>query len=358
MISRNITPVRGTCSIVVTVAVITALVFGTAVSVGTVGAQSTPSGADGEYAVIQGDECFTIEPLGDGSQSVEAFYDYRTPNTTPSSYSYSSFGTTHLQEDDTSRLFLYEGSNGLSLVLLHDQYNGSSAGGAVTMQFDGLPEDGEWVLEDDDYDGRIDEFDHRGTSSRITWAYTDSRNDGAVFRGGLGDDFDITIDPAFNDAADFRVYEGEITDWQVLSATGDGYERTSLAMSEPIEIQSGGCTSYAVTELETGGTVEAGDSVDITATITNDGERTVTTEIPFLVDGETIDEQEVTLEPGETTTLTTTTTFDEAGTYTVEAGDQTAAVTVDGSGNAMPGFGVVGLTLVLLLGVLIARYRQ
>lgn len=347
----------GTRSVGVTIAIITAIVFAT-VGAGIGAAQSTPSGDDGEYAVVQGDRCFTVEPLGDGSQSVEEFYDYRTPNTSPSSYSYSSFGTTHLQKDDTSSLFLYEGSDGVSLVLLHDQYNGSSSGGAVTMQFGGLPADGEWVVEDDSYDGRDDEFSHRGTSSRITWVYTDGRNDGAAFRGGLEDNFDITIDPAFNDAADFRVYEGQITDWQVLSATEGGHEQTSLDMSEPIEIQSGGCTSYAVTELETGGTVTPGESLDITATVANDGDRTVTTEIPVTVDGTTIDEQSVTLEPGETTTLSTTTSFDEAGTYTVEVGNRTTEVTVDESGGAMPGFGVGTAALALLFGGLLAYYRR
>ncbi|MDF9745973.1 CARDB domain-containing protein [Natrinema salsiterrestre] len=357
MIIRDNISVIGTCSVLAAVAVLIAFAFGTAVGVGTVAGQSAPSDAD-EYAVVQGDECYTIEPLGDGSQSVEEFYDYRTPNTTPSSYSYSSFGTTHLQEDDTSSLFLYEGSDGISLVALHDQYNGSSPGGAVTMQFDGLPEDGEWVIEDDSYDGRYDEFDHSGDSSRITWAYTDGRNDGAAFRGGLEDDLDLTIEPAFNDAADFRVYEGEITDWQVISATEDGHERTSLDMSEPIELRSGGCTSYAISDLETDGTVTAGDPVDITATVTNDGERTITTEIPFLIDGETVDEQDVTLEPGETATLSTTATVDEAGTYTVGVGDRSTEMTISDGGDRMPGFGVGAVILMAVLGVLIVRYRR
>lgn len=236
-----------TYSIVATVAVVALLVLATTAGVSVVAAQSSSSHTDGEYAVIQGDECFTIDPLGNGSQSVEAFYDYRTPNTEPSSYKYSSYGTTHLQRDNTSSLFLYEGRDGLSLVLLHEQLDGNTSGGAVTMQFDGLPEDGEWVVEDDRYEGRDDEFTHDGSSSRITWVYTEGRNDGAAFRGDLTDDARITIDPAFNDAADFRLYEGNITDWQTLSAADDGYERTSLEMTEPIEIRSGGCPSAPVT---------------------------------------------------------------------------------------------------------------
>ncbi|MDS0475117.1 CARDB domain-containing protein [Natrinema sp. 1APR25-10V2] len=358
MTVRDNSSTVGTYAVVVAISAVVAVVVGTSVSVGIVAAQSAQSGASEEYAVVQDDECFTVEPLGNGSQSVESFYDYRTPYTSPSSHTYSSFGTTHLQKDDTSRLFLYEGSEGVSLVLLHDQHRGNSSGGAVTMQFDGLPENGEWVVEDDSYDGRDDEFDHRGSSSRITWVYTDSRNDGAAFRGGLEDEFGITIEPAFNDAADFRVYEGRITDWEAISATDGGYERTSLDMSEPVTIQSGGCTSHAVTDLETTGTVAPGGSVDITATVENRGDRTVTTEIPITVDGELVDEQAVSLGPGETTTLSTTTTVDEAGTYTIAVGNQTTEVTVTENSDGMRGFGVGAVGLMALLGVLIVRYRR
>ena len=355
---RNSTPARSTYSLVVTSAVIAMVVFGATIGTGIVTAQSAPSRGDVQYAVVQGTECFTIDPLGDGSQSVEAFYDYRTPTTEPSAHTYSSYGTTHLQEDDTSSLFLYEGTAGPSLVLLHDQYGGNSSGGAVTMQFDGLPEEGEWVVEDDSYDGRDDEFSHDGSSSRITWVYTESRNDGAAFRGGLDDDVELTIDPAFNDAADFRLYEGRITDWQVLSATENGYERTSLDMTEPIEIRSDGCPSPSVTELEIGDAVATGESVDITATVENHGRRTVTTSVPITVDGERVDERDVTLEPGETATLSTATTFDDAGTYTVAAGDRTETVTVDESGDEVLGLGVAAVLLAALVGVLFVRSRQ
>ncbi|WP_408957964.1 CARDB domain-containing protein [Natrinema sp. 74] len=355
---RDSASLTGTYATVVAVAVVTAAVIGATVGVGTVAAQSAPSETGGEYAVIQGDKCYTVDLFGNSSQSIETFYDYRTPNTSPSSHSYSSYGTTHLQEDDTSNLFLYEGSDGVSLVLLHERYDGNTSGGAVTMQFDGLPENGEWVVEDDSYDGRDDEFSHRGSSSRITWVYTDGRNDGAAFRGGLEGEFEITITPAFNDAADFRLYEGQIADWQALSATESGRDRISLDMSKPVTITSGGCPSSSVTDLQTGGTVTPGESVDITATVTNDGERTVTTDVPITVDGDLVDEREVTLEPGETTTLSTTMTFDDAGTYTVAAGDRTAAVTVGETSDGLSGFGVAAVIVMALLGGLAVWHRR
>ncbi len=257
-------------SALTTIAVVAALVVSSTLGVamvGTVAAQSEPD----TYTISQGDQCTTVEPLGNGHLTVEEFYDYRTPNTSPSSYSYSSHGTTHLQEDDTSSLFLYEGGDGLSLVVLHDRNGGNSGGGAATMTFTNLPEDG-------------------------------------------------------------------------------------LDMDKPVVIQSGSCTSHTVTDLSLDETASPGESTTIEATVKNDGGVTENVTVPFTVDGETVDEQEVTLEPGETVTLSTTTTFDEAGTYTIGAADETKDVTV-GNGDGLPGFGVTAVAVAALLGTLVV-YRR
>ncbi|WP_226007309.1 CARDB domain-containing protein [Natrinema salinisoli] len=351
MTRRNSTTNTVTYSILATIAVVVALaVSATAVA----GATTAPPDPD-EYAVAQGDDCVTVEPIGDGARTIEEFYDYRTPNTTPSSYSYSSHGTTHLQEDDTSSVFLYEGSDGLSLVLLHDRYDGDSPGGAATMTFSGLPEDGEWVVEDDGYDGADDEFDHSGDSSRITWVWSENRSDGAAFNGGLDDEFSITIEPRFNDDAAKQLYDGRVRDWEVISGTDTGRERTSLDMNEPVVITSGECTSHSVTDLNVTESVRPGDSVSVEATVENDGATPGNVTVPFTVDGETVDEQTVSLEPGETTTLSTNATFDEAGTYTVGAANATTEVTVNEGDDEMPGFGVTAAVLAALVATLIGR---
>jgi hypothetical protein len=167
----------------------------------------------GEYAVVQDGECIPVTPLS-GEQPVEEFYDWREGET-----GYSSAGTVDLQRDDTSILFLYDGPRGTSLVLVHGHYQGSqSGGGSVSMTFTGLPEDGEWVVEDDRYDGPMnyDNWNHGATSSEIDWTYRFSRTDGGAFRS-LDGEFELLIEPAFNDASEFgdEHYDSQIADWQV-----------------------------------------------------------------------------------------------------------------------------------------------
>ncbi|MFC4542548.1 CARDB domain-containing protein [Halosolutus amylolyticus] len=310
-----------------------------------------------EYAVVQGDECIPIEPFGQGHQSAAELYDYRTPNTSPSAPTYSSYGTGDLQEDDTSILFLYEGRDGLSLVLVHDRLDGNTSGGSATMHVEGLPEDGEWVVEDDSYDGTEDTFDRRGSTSRLSWAWSEGRTDGAAFTGGLDDAFEIEIDPAFNDEAELQVYDGEITDWQVLSGPDHDSEATSLDLDRPITIHAGGCGSLTVMELDTSGTVSPGESTTIEATVTNEGVQETTSTVPVTVDGEPIDQIDVSLAPGESTTVETAVEFDETGTHTVGIADAETDVTVEG-GEPAAGFGTVAVVVAGLLVAVIALSRR
>ena len=315
---------------------------------------------DGGYAVVQDDTCYAIEPLGDGHRTVEEYYDYRNPNTTPSSYSYSSHGTTHLQEDDTSLIFLHEGSDGLSLVFVHDRMDGYTDGGAATMLFTGLPEDGEWVVEDDNYEGADSEWDHRETSSRITSVWMEGRTDGGAFNE-LGDDFSIEVTPAFNDLADFRVFDGEVTSWQALSGDDHDPERIELVMHESIEIRPGGCST--VTDLRVDETANVSDEVRIEATIENAGVNDERLAVPIAVNDEIVHTEEVTVSANATTTISTTASFDDAGNQTVSVGELTATVEVDDGdeddvADRVPGFGILVALMALALALLVARRRN
>lgn len=201
-----------------------------------VGQAETPT-----VVLTQGDESVRVTTLGDGSRSVAAFYDYRSPATEPTG-KYSSYGTRDIQLDQVSQLFVYHGSDGLSLVFLHDKFSAAADGGAViTADLSGLPEGGEWAVEDDTYDNRDDVFRHSSGSSHIEWFMNGYRTDGAAFRGLEELNDTITIDMQFNEDSEnypFEKWEGqpeqnEIERWLVRSGTG---ETTELSMDEPVEI--------------------------------------------------------------------------------------------------------------------------
>lgn len=212
---------------------------------------------DSEYVIVQGDRCVPVRPLR-GQEPVEAFYDYQLPEkyvteangaSAGSGPTYSSAGTTALQRARTSIAFLYQGPETLSLVVVH----GSAAdddGGSVTFRLSGLPENGAWVVKDDRYrnpdTGDLRSFDRwqvGGTDHRIDWTWGSAGTDGGAF-AGLGDDFEVVVDPAFNAAAALHGehYEGTVTDWEFLVGS-DGEERIALRMDEPIRIVAAPCGS-------------------------------------------------------------------------------------------------------------------
>lgn len=212
------------------------------------------------FVVVQGSECVQITPLGDGTQSVENFYDYRSTTTT-SRGQYTSYGTRDIQLSQTSQVFVYAGSEGLSLVFLHDRFGDDDGGFAATADISGLPTDGEWAIEDDSYTNRDDVFRHSATSSHIEWVSNGNRTDGGAFRGlGSSNYRTISIDIAFNDESNrypFDEWQGspsqnQLEEWVVRSGSG---ETTELDMDEPIEISpgtcSGGISTFTPTETAT-----------------------------------------------------------------------------------------------------------
>lgn len=226
--------------------VLVALVLGPALAVGA-------AGADPTFTVRQGSECTQVTPLGDGTQSVERFYDYRVLNETAN---YSSLGTRGIQMDQTSQLFVFRGSRGLSLVFLNDAI-GSPGGYVATADVSGLPPAGRWVVEDDDYPNRDDVFEYDNTSAHIEWNSNGRRTDGAAFRGLESRNYStITIDVAFNEETDrypFDEWRGSpernrIERWIVRSGTGG---TTELDMSRPVELRRGTCGDDAPASIAT-----------------------------------------------------------------------------------------------------------
>ncbi|WP_318568891.1 hypothetical protein [Salinigranum marinum] len=241
------------------------------------GALATPVGTgraaadSGGYSAVQGDQCVPMTPLS-GDQPVEELYDLRIPDrftgdngaTDPGSGPYyGSVGTEDLQQEDTTITFLYDGPDGLSLVVVHGAFGGDGGRGVSwTLRGDSLA-DGEWTVKDDFYldqdtgepaGSNYDRWDVSGNTHTIDWTWGSSGTDGGALRP-LGDGFDLTIDPAYNEDAALwgdNYYDGEVTDWQVLSFP-DGRsspERTSLALDERVTIRSRACDSTVEAEID------------------------------------------------------------------------------------------------------------
>ncbi|SFR97753.1 hypothetical protein SAMN05216559_1908 [Halomicrobium zhouii] len=171
-----------------------------------------------KITVEQGDRSFEVVPLSNGER-IEEFYDYGNSQIN---------SPLPIFESDKSQLFFWSGPEGLSLVLLHDEPSDGS-GGAVTMRFDGLPlGQGSWVTKDDPNDFVSD--------THANWHWNVKRTDGGAFRGGLTNE-SVTIDPAFNDAAEVSPLDpGTLEVWQVLTGRATDPRNVSLDQEEPVTV--------------------------------------------------------------------------------------------------------------------------
>ena len=239
---------------------------------GAFGAGIASGQSEESYAVRQGDQCTPITPLS-GDEPVLEFYGYQStfednPYTTSIGPSFSSEGTLDLQVPETSLLFLYEDPGGnLSLVMVHGSREGGVDGGSASFDLSGLPADGRWAVKDDDYDSpnNEDTWTHGGTTAEIDWTWSRSATDGGAF-SGLGDEFNVTIDPAFNGEAElFGVSNfGVVDNWTALSGDTERPDRTSLDLEENVTISTEPCAGAATTpdDESTGTTTPSDDDGD------------------------------------------------------------------------------------------------
>lgn len=242
-------PTRAAAALIATTTLVLAASMTGASGVGVATAQESEP-----VTVRQDGECFRITPL-EGNRSVKAFYDYRStiegnPYTTVPGPGFSSEGTVDLQRPETSLLFLHEDPNGtLSLVVVHGARETGEDGGAASFEMTGLPEDGTWAVKDDEYDSpnNTDSWRHGPTTAAVDWAWGESATDGGAY-AGLGDDFAVTVDPAFNaEAALFtRSDWGVVDDWEVVSGNRSDPARTELDRFEPVTISTEPCDGSTV----------------------------------------------------------------------------------------------------------------
>ncbi|QLD88701.1 PKD domain-containing protein [Natronomonas salina] len=223
-------------------------------SVGLVAFAPTAAAQESDtYVVEQGDQCVEVDPITNRDQTVEEFYDYRSPYTEPTANDYSSHGTIEYQEHNTSVLMIYEGAEGTSLVVVHERLTQDgderdTRGSSATFTVTGIDPGDSWAVEDDDYDeyaDQDDEYVHSENSSEITWLWGQGRTDGGAYRG-LADDAPVRIEPAFNDRANERYggspeYSGWVHDWKVVRSADPTDKEALGSMEQQVTIRAGTC---------------------------------------------------------------------------------------------------------------------
>jgi PGF-CTERM protein len=284
------------------------------------------------FHVTQAGQCYEVAAMGDGSQSVEDFYDYRKPNNTdPPEYTYSSHGTKHLQDNQVSNVFVYHGTDGYSVVMLHDKLdedgNEGKYGSTITFNFSNM--DGvSWKVRDDNYtiDGeeQDDNWDIEGADHSVDWMWADNRTDGGAF-SGFGNS-EVTITPYFNESAPkwgktpHTGNEQPMNEWRLLR---EGDTNVSLDMSQKLSVAKGSCPDTTNPEA------------DLTAnpsTVGNDEE--VTLDASGSSDDGSIDRYEWDFD-GDGTVDRTTTKKDTVNHTYESPDDYTASVEVfDEAGNS------------------------
>ena len=209
----------------------------------------------GPFTISQGGRSYEVTPLS-GSMPVEELYDLRIPSqfggdngaTDPGTGPYfTSVGTTALQRESTTITFLYDGPNGLSLVVVHDKAGGT--GGSASWTVSGSLGGTEWLVKDDFYtdtstgdpaDTNYDRWQLDGTEDEIDWTWSANATDGGVI-GYLDDGVEVVIQPTYGSAAALagQYYTGTVDAWQFLSGDIDSPDRIDLALDNTVEIRSG-----------------------------------------------------------------------------------------------------------------------
>lgn len=176
-----------------------------------------------------------VEPLGNGER-IEDFYGTPLGNS-----------VTGLERPDTSIIFLWDGPEGTSLVVVHDKAY-TAGGGAATLNFTGypafgvpslgpapaIPGEGSWVVKEAPGDFQAPSQ----PPNVISWSWLEGQNDGGAYRGGMDGAFAVLVEPAFNGSALEKPRNpGTIDDWVFLTDDVDDPTEIPLDMETPLLIE-------------------------------------------------------------------------------------------------------------------------
>lgn len=180
------------------------------------------------------------------------------------------------------------------------------------------------------------------------------------------------------------IVDGEVVDEQTVTVFGGSSEDVTFTRSfdeigeYEIEVNDVSAGTLTVSEDGPGGSgtaefvvsdpdlsatqLQVGEDLEVTATVENTGDAAGTYTATLTVDGQIVNEEAVTLDSGESTTVSFTHSFAEAGEYTIAIGETnvgTVSIEDDGGLLPVPGFGApAALAALLSLAVIGARLQE
>ena len=145
--------------------------------------------------------------------------------------------------------------------------------------------------------------------------------------------------PAGASLDDVTLYRYEESGWNPLETSRDGtaFEAVTPGLSAfAIGVETGPEASLAVTDADLSTVAAApGDSVEVTANVTNAGDAAGEVGLSLDVDGDAVQSKTVSVGAGRTASVTFVHTFDDAGTYALTVDNETAGtVTVSRTGTS------------------------
>lgn len=184
--------------------------------------------------VTQNGSQYEITPLtyedSDGNKlTINEFYNYYSASAHPPA-------DANVLKGDTSRIFLYEGPNELSLVIIHDKPysdDGSYSKRETAYNYQGLPESGSWDIQDDE-DG-ANEYESY-SRKRTKWRWNYKNTDGGAFRDVRDKEFTISPDVQGN------------SEFELLSGSAENPEVYQLELFEPVQFSQDVALSEVVNE--------------------------------------------------------------------------------------------------------------
>jgi len=173
------------------------------------------------YLLQQGYLRYEVDPLSVGGTTVEEFYDYQDTSADPPA--------NLIEDDDASRLFVYDGPVDASLVFLHGSPD-VDHGGTARFAFSGLSRDqGEWAVRDDPRRVSDDFEPWDGGNQVVEWQWGKRTTDGGAFWGVLDrQDFTISVNP--------KIFSG-VDSWRFLSGDPGDLDRYELVREKPAKIK-------------------------------------------------------------------------------------------------------------------------